>query len=509
MKKKKTLFISIAVIIVVILLVVFLSPNLIKRLNANIFKVSDNEKQVISTNTVDEICGAAINNENFITISGNVIINKGNEGVATVNIKNDNLVFTKEITVKSNDFSSFNYVLPKGDYTLTITKDGYKTYQEQISESKDLTITLVSNDMGNILFSSRTFLNTYYEYYQDGTLHLKTIGSPYDYMDEDKMVDENFYLSVLADILIKSITSKGYLTEFFNAVKENELTATFAALIYPVYIQDSEQRNEIVAISDKIKNNECTKENYLTNESCRLSLVQMNDEVSDELEKYFSFDVYKNVVDILINIPQQTKLIIEDDVVTLPILAHVTADEVVINKNTLLLFDYTFMNSKVKTMTINTPLFGDYGSDFAFGSKINNLIIGEGVTSIPNRAFSESEIDNISLPSTLEEIESSSFEDAKLNGIVLQEGLKHIRDSAFSNLGITDIKLPDSLIEIGNSAFSGNKLTKITIPASVRKIGTHAFYGNDLKEVEIKGNRTRFNKDWSIIGFPENLKPND
>ncbi len=503
MKNKKVLFISIVAIILVLILAIFLTPNLIKRLKANIFSTSSNQKEVINDNAVDQICGAEINNENFITVNGNVVINKGNEGVATINIKSDNLVFTKEIKVKSNEFSSFNYVLPRGNYTLTITKDGYKTYQEQISESKDLTITLVSNDMGNLLFSSRTFLNTYYEYYQDGTLHLKAIGSPYDYFSEDKMIDENFFYSALTDVLVKSITSKGFLIEYFNSAKENDLVFQFVSLVFPGFIQDAETKNRLIEISNKIKNNECNNENYLTDESCILF------DSTDIKDDNYSFEVYKNVLDIIINIPQQTKLIIDDDVVVLPFLSFVSADEVIVNKNILFLNDYTFMSSKIKTMTINTPLFGDYGSYFASASKINNLIIGEGITNIPSNAFSGSEIDNVRLPSTLEEIGTSSFEDAKLNGIVLPDSVKYIRDNAFSNLGITDIKLPNSLIEIGRYAFSDNKLTKITIPERVEKIWDYAFYNNAIKEVEIKGNRTRFNNDWSHIGFPENLKPSE
>ena len=515
--KKKVLIGVIIFIVVLVILLAVLNPNLIKRLTGEISGINDKETEAIDGNFVNDICNISVDNENFMTVSGTIIIDKGKEGTATINVKSDNLVFTKEITVKSNDYSSFTYTLPRGNYSLTVTKDGYKTYETEVSESKELNITLVSSELGDIIASSRTIYNTYYDYYSDGTIHLKTIGSLGEYLmseDEEKIMDKNFNYSVLTDVLIKILNRNGYKTDLLDEASDDASKLLSSIILstflgdgsFKYYNDDITIRKVLIEANSKIENGQCTAQNYLSDENCN----GVKDFVEPFLGKNYSFEDLKNLIQLIISIPAQTKLIIDSDVAALPLLTYTTADEVTIGKYVIIALGYVFFGANIKTLNINSPYFGaEFGSFFAMSTKINNLIIGNGITKIPNDSFAESIIDNFTLPETLKEIESEAFTDTKMNGVVIPDHVEKIGTNAFNGCGLSEVKLSKRLTTIGNAAFYDNNLTSIIIPSRVTSIGYNAFLENPLTSVIIEGNKTRFNSRWTSIGFPENLKPSN
>lgn len=111
-------------------------------------------------------------------------------------------------------------------------------------------------------------------------------------------------------------------------------------------------------------------------------------------------------------------------------------------------------------VTIFSPTYGCI-------STVGELVINEGITEIPNAAFSNSEIDKVTLPSTLTTIKQAAF--------------------AGKNGGLTSVTLPNGLVRIGESAFEKNSLTTVTIPKTVTEIGSNAFYDNPLTTVTLKG----------------------
>lgn len=112
------------------------------------------------------------------------------------------------------------------------------------------------------------------------------------------------------------------------------------------------------------------------------------------------------------------------------------------------------------------------------------------LTSIGNRAFSNSSLKNITMSSSVAYIETAMFERCmNLQKIVVQNGSTQNYDSrdncnaiietATNKLivGCKSSTIPNTVTAIGNSAFSWcTGLTEITIPNTVTSIGGYAFY---------------------------------
>lgn len=96
------------------------------------------------------------------------------------------------------------------------------------------------------------------------------------------------------------------------------------------------------------------------------------------------------------------------------------------------------------------------------GTLLENLIIPEGTTVIPNYAFS------------CESIKS----------VVLNDGLIEIGTSAFAGSSIKELIIPDTVKKICDYAFVDTLLVTVTIPASVEEIGEGVFSGS-VRLVEI------------------------
>ena len=78
---------------------------------------------------------------------------------------------------------------------------------------------------------------------------------------------------------------------------------------------------------------------------------------------------------------------------------------------------------------------------------------------------------------------------------IIPEGITSIANDAFCESELTEINIPGSVTDIGDYAFSRSiELTKVTVHNSVRHIGTGAFHGCDsLNEIIVPvGSRDRF-----------------
>lgn len=542
-RKKKTILVVVIIIILFIIgLLVIFSPRLISRLTGNVNNANNDE--ITTSEFVNNVCNVVTDNENFLTFSGTIIEDFGDEGTALVTIKNDNMVLTKDVTVKSNEYTNFNYVLPRGTYNVTVTKDGYETYETEINESTNLDITLHSSET-DIAVSNHVFYNVYYDFYTDGTIHLKTIGNlnlnqpPYD---------DPWNAILITNYFFKYFENEGikFDTDFEN--DQSGIGQVFVLLyVLSVGSGNQEVMQQYISLNEKLENGECNANNLHESVCGANSLVY-----SPTWHDDFDIDYAKKFVKIILDMPVPTNLVIDDSVAVLPSLTAVTAPELTINNNILYASPSTFSGAKIGTFTVNSNVLAQTES-FAAESQINNLIIGEGVTSIGESAFDDASIDNITLPSTLTEIGVSAFEDAKINAITIPESITVINDRVFQNATLAEVKLPSKLTSIGQYAFYGTKLTSITIPGSVETIGRQAFYDSSLTEVRlqeglktiemdafygtkltsvtipasvisissnafsntplteviIEGDKTRFNSNWRSIGFPESLKPSE
>ncbi len=489
-KKKKAVITVVTVILILVILLIVFRPGLIKRLTGEVSSVNtNNETEVISNEFINEVCNISVDNENFMTIDGTIIMDEGEDGVATVNVVSGDLVFTKEVTVKSNDYTSFTYVLPRGEYDLRIEKEGYKTYETKVLESKNLNVTLVANKNKDIIASSKTFYNTYYDYYSDGTIHLKTVGN----FNMEEEMDPDFFYFVLGDALTKYVSNNGLdIKPVSTGGQYDGLVLMMVSMIYSVIASGQEfeginYRYQFIDANNKIENKECREDNYLTDENCEN--VKIAYDFLGYANSEVSFDDTVKLVKLIIDMPVPTKVIINDDVQVLPSLAYVVSDEIKINENVMFVSDYTLQNAKIGTLIINSSAINET-SVFASNSKINNLIIGNRVTKISNNAFSDSEINNISLPETLTQIGESAFENTKMNAIKLPDNIKSIGKRAFRNCGITEVKLPKKIESIGERAFDNNSITNILIPGKLTNIESYAFSENKLTSITVPNSIT-------------------
>ena len=137
-----------------------------------------------------------------------------------------------------------------------------------------------------------------------------------------------------------------------------------------------------------------------------------------------------------------------------------------------------------------------------------DLVLSEGIESIGKSYFDNSFVLSVTLPSTLKEIENNAFSNNYIQKLNLPANLEKIGTSAFAFNEISGkLVIPDSVVSIGVSAFRNNQITEVVIPASVTFIGRLAFNSNSIKKVTIEGDKTRFNDQWTKIGFPEDQKP--
>ena len=131
--------------------------------------------------------------------------------------------------------------------------------------------------------------------------------------------------------------------------------------------------------------------------------------------------------------------------------------------------------------------------NYAFSdcSSLSSIILPEGVTSIGERAFRNcSSLSSISLPESVTSIGSGgTFSGcSSLSSINIPDGVTSIGSSAFDDCSsLSSIILPNSVTSIGSSAFRDcSSLSSINIPDAVTSIGERTFYGcSSLSSINI------------------------
>ena len=126
--------------------------------------------------------------------------------------------------------------------------------------------------------------------------------------------------------------------------------------------------------------------------------------------------------------------------------------------------------TKIKTVVIESGVT-NIGKDAFYGiSTLANATISDTVTSIGNRAFSNSGLTNF------------EFSDAG--------NLKTIGNSAFNSTKIKSMVIPDGVTTLGSYVFGYGPIQSVTIPASVTSIGNYFFEEtSSLNEVIFLGNK--------------------
>lgn len=114
-------------------------------------------------------------------------------------------------------------------------------------------------------------------------------------------------------------------------------------------------------------------------------------------------------------------------------------------------------------------------------SKVNSVVIGEGITSIGSAAFALMLcLESVSLPSTLITIGNNAFTYCfQLTSLNIPYGVTTISEEAFGACtSLENVTFPTTLKIIGDNAFAECfSLSKIVIPEGIEEIGDGAFSG--------------------------------
>ncbi|MGN1418476.1 MAG: leucine-rich repeat protein [Acutalibacteraceae bacterium] len=146
-------------------------------------------------------------------------------------------------------------------------------------------------------------------------------------------------------------------------------------------------------------------------------------------------------------------------------------------------------------------------ANFDLSSKnVNRVVISEGIETIREYAFLDSEISEVVFPKSLRTIEYCAFSHAEyLYSCKFQEGLEVIGTHAFSGCPIQDLVIPNSVEEIYGYAFSGNKTKEITLPENLNLVAVDAFYSDTLETVTYSCNFLKLDANNNNI-FSDTLK---
>ena len=139
----------------------------------------------------------------------------------------------------------------------------------------------------------------------------------------------------------------------------------------------------------------------------------------------------------------------------------------------------SWLNIDFNNYYYSSPLY--YADNlYINGELVKNIVIPDGVTSIPVYGLSCNNITSVVIPNSVTSIGNDAFEDcANLKSVTIPDSVTSIGWDAFSGCtSLTSVTIPDSVTSISSSAFSGcTSLATVTIDNSVTSIPYRAFYG--------------------------------
>ena len=162
------------------------------------------------------------------------------------------------------------------------------------------------------------------------------------------------------------------------------------------------------------------------------------------------------------------------------------------------------ISGKGKMKNWNSASSRDVWRD-GYKNVLENVLIGEGITSVGTYAFYECELlKNITLPESLTEINDYAFFKCRaLTKVEIPETVLDIGGNAFGRCtNLISIQIPKNIEVISNNVFYGcSSLTNINIPENVFLINYNAFDGcTNLTKIEVdEKNKNYIDEELSLI----------
>ena len=140
----------------------------------------------------------------------------------------------------------------------------------------------------------------------------------------------------------------------------------------------------------------------------------------------------------------------------------------------------TSIPSSLMYVTLPSTLTSIEQYAFTYCNSLKELIIPEGITSIPKEMASyTSSLERVVFPSTLVSIGELSFRTSNLSGgVVIPEGCTTISSYAFKGSGVTSVTLPSTLETVGQDIFY-DCISITTVNSKSPIIGYRMFYNCD------------------------------
>ena len=140
---------------------------------------------------------------------------------------------------------------------------------------------------------------------------------------------------------------------------------------------------------------------------------------------------------------------------------------------------------------------------YSYLYRITTVIIGNGVTSIGDYAFSYCRLNSVNIPNSVTSIGSAAFFGCdSLNSIIIPNSVLNIGIGAFNGCqSLTSVIIPNSVTSIENRTFYNcSSLTSVTIGNRVTSIGEWVFNGcSSLISITIPDSVTNIDK-WAFSG---------
>jgi len=156
--------------------------------------------------------------------------------------------------------------------------------------------------------------------------------------------------------------------------------------------------------------------------------------------------------------------------------------------------DDAFANSNLTSVTIPDSVTS-IGSSAFRNNRLASITIPDSVTSIGWNAFANNPLASVTIPASVISIGERAFVRNQLASIVISNGVISIGNFAFVDNQLATVTIPDSVTSIGGSAFRNNQLVSIAIPDSVTSIGERAFANNPLASIVISSNVATLNRN--------------
>lgn len=169
--------------------------------------------------------------------------------------------------------------------------------------------------------------------------------------------------------------------------------------------------------------------------------------------------------------------------------SQVITTELVLADGITTISDEAFSNSEIGTVELPSTLT-TIGKKAFWKSKLSTLTLPTSVITIGDQAFASNRLTSVSVPGSLANIGEAVFFENQINSATFGDGATTIGIRMFEDNELTSLALPNSVTSIGDSAFALNSIASLDLGAGVASIGSTAFVNNKLTEVTLRASLT-------------------